>query len=130
MWSLCKYLVGLRDSEQKDAKENKRKLVERPRMRKRFRREEYKASMDKSASTSKASVDTVSVGLDDIEQVLDWSVRYEKDKVMIASVLDGMEVYFNPCSGKVEDSNGRKYLVSVPDVSICTNGSGGLKEVD
>ena len=39
---------------------------------------------------------------------------------MIASVLDGMEVYFNPCSGKVEDSAGRKYLVSVPDVSILT----------
>ena len=87
-------------------------------------------SLNKSASASKASRDTVSVGLDDIESVLDWSLRYEKDKVMIVSVLDGMEVYFNPCSGKVEDSNGRKYLVSVPDVSICTNGSGGLKEVN
>ena len=65
-------------------------------------------------------MDTVSAGLDDIERVLDWSVRYEKDKVMIASVLDGMEVYFNPCLGKVEDSAGRKYLVSMPDVSILT----------
>ena len=130
LWSLCKCLVGRRDSEPKKVKENKRKLDERPRMRKRLRKEDSKVSLNKSASASKASRDTVSVGLDDIERVLDWSVGYEKDKVMIASVLDGMEVYFNPCSGKVEDSNGRKYLVSVPDVSICTNGSGGLKEVD
>ena len=47
--------------EPKEAKENKRKLVER------FHREVYKTSMDKSASTSKASMDTVSVGLDNIE---------------------------------------------------------------
>ena len=40
--------------------------------------------MNKSASTSKASMDTVSVGLEDIELVLDWTVWYEKDKVMIA----------------------------------------------
>ena len=70
-------------------KENKRKLDERPRMRKRARREDSKVSLDKSASVSKASMDTVSVGLDDIERVLDWSVRYEKDKVMITTVLDG-----------------------------------------
>ena len=63
-------------------------------MRKRFRKEDSKVSLNKSASACKASRDTVSVGLDDIERVLDWSVRYEKDKVMIASVLDGMEVYF------------------------------------
>ena len=47
--------------------------------------------MNKSASASKASMDsdTVSVGLDDIERVLDWSVRYEKEKVMITAMLDG-----------------------------------------
>ena len=57
----------MRDSEPKEVKENKRKLVERPRMRKRFCREDYKVSMNKSASASKASMDTVSVGLDNIE---------------------------------------------------------------
>ena len=101
-------------------KENKRKLVERPRMRKRFRREDSKASMNKSASASKASMDTVSVGLDDIEQVLGWSVRYEKDKVVIATVLDGLELYFNPCTGREEDVTGMRHLVSVPDISILT----------
>ena len=82
LWSLCKCIVGKRASEPKEAKEKKRKLVERPSMRQRFRREGYKESMNKSASTNKASMDTVSVGLDDIERVLDWSVRYEKDKVI------------------------------------------------
>ena len=61
----------MRESEPKKVKENKRKLDERPRMRKRARREDLKASLDKSASVSKASMDTVSVGLDDIERVLD-----------------------------------------------------------
>ena len=103
-------------SEPKVAKENKRKLVERPNMRKRFCRESYETSMNKSASTSKASMDTVSVGLDDIERVLDWSVRYEKDKVMITVMLDGLELYFNPYSGKVEDAAGKRHLVSVPSV--------------
>ena len=98
--------------------ENKRKLVERPNMRKRFRRESYKTSMNKSASTSKASMDTVSVGLDDIERVLDWSVRYEKDKVMITAMLDGLELYFNPYSGKVEDAAGKRHLVRVPSIDI------------
>ena len=64
------------------------KNSERPQMRKRFRRGDLKGSLDKSASVSKASLDTVSVGLDDIERVLEWSVRYEKDKVMITTVLD------------------------------------------
>ena len=64
------------------------KNSERPQMRKRFRRGGLKGSLDKSASVSKASLDTVSVGLDDIERVLEWSVRYEKDKVMITAVLD------------------------------------------
>ena len=64
------------------------KNFERPQMRKRFRWGDLKGSLDKSASVSKASLDTVSVGLDDIERVLEWSVRYEKDKVMITAVLD------------------------------------------
>ena len=53
------------------AQESKRKLVEKPSMRKRFRREGSRMNMNKSASTSKASMDTISVGLDDIERVLD-----------------------------------------------------------
>ena len=75
---------------------------------------------NKSASVSKANMDTVSVGLDDIERVLDWSVRYEKDKVMITSVLDGLEVLFNQYTGKVDNSTGRRHFVCVPDVSILT----------
>ena len=89
-------------------------------MRKRFRRGDLKMRMDKSASASKASMDTVSVSLDDIERVLDWSVRYEKDRVMITTVLDGLELYFNPCSGRVEDVTGRRHLVCVLDISILT----------
>ena len=110
----------MRDSEPKKVNKNKRKLAERPRMRKRFRREDSKVSLDKSASASKASIDTVSVGLDDIQRVLDWSVRYEKDKVVIATVLDGVELYFNPCTGRVEDVTGKRHLVSVPDINILT----------
>ena len=78
-------------SEAKVVKETKRKLVEAPSMRKKFRREGSRMKLNKSASASKASMDTVSVGLDDIERVLEWSVRYERDKV-----LDGLELYFNP----------------------------------
>ena len=89
-------------------------------MRKKFRREESRMKLNKSASASKASMDTVSVGLDDIDRVLERSVRYEKDKVMITAVLDGLELYFNPYSGKVEDASGRRHLVSRPDVSILT----------
>ena len=74
--------------------------------------------LDKSVSASKASMDTVSENLDDIERVLDWSVRYEKDRVMITAVLDGLELYFNPCSGKVEDVTGRRHLVCILDISI------------
>ena len=51
-------------------------------------------------------MDTVSVRLDGIERVLEWIVRYAKDRVMITSVLDGVEVTFNPCTGKIEDSTG------------------------
>ena len=57
----------MRDSEPKKVNKNKRKLAERPRMRKRFRREDSKVSMNKSASASKASMDTVSASMDDIE---------------------------------------------------------------
>ena len=49
-----------------------------------------------------------------------WSIRYEKDKVMITSVLDGVELYFNPCSGRVEDVVGKRHLVSMPDINILT----------
>ena len=100
------------------AQESKRKLVEKPSMRKRFRREGSRMNMNKSASTSKASMDTVSVGLDEIVRVLDWSVRYEKDKVMIMTVLDGLELYFNPYLGKVLDAAGKRHLVSMPDINI------------
>ena len=118
MWSLCKCLVGLKKSKPSEMKENKRKRVEPPSMRKRFRRGNPRTGLDKSASTSKASMDTVSENLDDIERVLDWSVRYEKDRVMITAVLDGLELYFNSCSGKVEDVTGRRHLVCVPDIRI------------
>ena len=118
LWSLCKCLLGLRKSELKEVRENKRKLVDKPSMRKRFCKGDLKTGMYKSASASKASMDTVSVNLDDIERVLDWSVRYEKDRVMITTVLDSVELYFNPCSGKVEDVTGRRHLVCVPDISI------------
>ena len=37
---------------------------------------------------------------------------------MITTMLNGVELYFNPCSGKVEDVTGRRHLVCVPDVSI------------
>ena len=36
LWSLCKCLFGKRETEPKEVTENKRKLVERPSMRKRF----------------------------------------------------------------------------------------------
>ena len=74
--------------------------------------------LDESVSASKASVDTVSENLDDIERVLNWTVRYEKDRVMITAVLNGVELHFNPYSGKVEDVTGKRHLVCVPDVSI------------
>ena len=96
----------------------KRNLVEAPSMRKKFRREGSRMKLNKSASVSKASMDTVSVWLNDIERVLEWRVRYERYKVMITAVLDGLELYFNPYSGKVEDASGRRPLVSRPDVSI------------
>ena len=52
--------------------------------------------------------------------MLDWSVRHEKDRVMIMKVLDGLELYFNPCLGRVEDVTGKRHLVSVPDISLLT----------
>ena len=63
-------------------------------------------------------MDTVCVNFDDIERVLDWSVRYEKDRVMITTVLNSLELYFNPCSGTVEDVTERRHLVCVPDINI------------
>ena len=75
LWRVCKCLVGLRESKPKEVTGNKRKFSEKPKMRKRFRRDESKARLDKSASVSKASMDTVSLGLDNIERVLDWSVK-------------------------------------------------------
>ena len=39
---------------------------------------------------------------------------------MIVSTVDGIDVTFNPCNGKVEDRDGRRYLVSKPAVSVIT----------
>ena len=113
-----KCLIRRRESQPSEVKQNKRKLVEQPSVRKRFRKGHRNMGLSESVSASKASVDTVSESLDDIERVLDWSVRYEKDRVMITAVMNGVEVYFNPCSGKVEDGTGKRHLVCVPDVSI------------
>ena len=118
MWSLWECLVRQRKAQPSGEKENKRKLVEQPSMRKKFRKGKRRMGLDESVSASKASMDTVSESLDDIERVLDWSVKYEKDRVMITAMLNGVELYFNPCSGKVEDVAGRRHLVCVPDVSI------------
>ena len=71
LWSLCRWLVGRKGSKPKVAKETKRKLVEVPSMRKKFCREGSRMKLKKSASFSKASKDTVSVGFDDIERVLE-----------------------------------------------------------
>ena len=35
-------------------------------------------------------------------------------------MLDGLELYFNPYSGKVEDASGKRHLVCRPDVSVLT----------
>ena len=35
-------------------------------------------------------------------------------------MLDGLELYFNPYLGKVEDAAGNRHLVSMPDVNILT----------
>ena len=48
--------------------------------------------------------------------MLDWSVRYEKDKVIISMVLDSMELYFNPCTGRVDDVTVKRHLVSMADI--------------
>ena len=120
LWTLCKCFAGMKESEPKEVKESKRKLAEKPSMRKRFRRDDSRLGLEKSASVSKASMDTVSVGLDGIGRVIDWSIRYEKDRVMITSVLNGVEVYFNPWLGRVEDVTGKRHLVSMPDISILT----------
>ena len=67
LWRFCKCLVRLRESEPKELKENKRKFSEKPKMRKKFCRDQSKVSLNKSGSVSKESMDTASVGLDDIE---------------------------------------------------------------
>jgi hypothetical protein len=118
LWSLGKCLFRRRESQPSEVKQNKRKLVEQPSVRKRFRKGHRNMKLDESVSASKASMDTVSESLDDIERVLDWSVRYENDRVMITTVLNGVELCFNPCSGKVEDVMGKRHLVCVPDISI------------
>ena len=33
-------------------------------------------------------------------------------------MLDSLELHLNPCSGKVEEVNGMRHLVCVPDISI------------
>ena len=60
MWSLCKCLVGLKKLKPSEM----RKLVEPLSMRKRFRKGNPRTGLDKLASTSKASMDTVSENLD------------------------------------------------------------------
>ena len=114
MWSLCQCLIWQNKSQPSAVTDNKRKRVEQPSTQKRFRRKRGRMELDESVNASKASMDTVSENLDDIERVLDWSVRYEKDRVMITSMLNGVELYFNPCSGRVEDAMGRRHLVCVP----------------
>ena len=79
LWSLCKCFIRQEKSQPSGVKENRRQLVEQPSMRKRFCRGTRRRGLDESVSASKASMDTVSVSLDDIERVLDWSVKYEKD---------------------------------------------------
>ena len=78
---MCKCLIAKRESEPTEVKQNKRKLVEQQSVRKRFRKGHRNMGLDESVSASKASMDTVSENLDDIERVLNWSVRYEKDRV-------------------------------------------------
>ena len=39
---------------------------------------------------------------------------------MITTVLDGVELYFNPCTGRVEDVTGKRHLVSVPNLNTLT----------
>ena len=124
MWSLCKCLIRREKSRPTGEIDNKRKQVDQPSMRKKFRRGKRRMGLDDSVSVSKASMDTVSENLDDIERILDWSVKYEKDRVMITAMMNGVELYFNPCSGRVEDVTGRRHLVCVPDVSIMTVAEG------
>ena len=46
LWSLCKWLIGRRDSEPQMARETNRKLAEAPSMRKKFRREGSRMSLN------------------------------------------------------------------------------------
>ena len=63
-------------------------------------------------------MDTVSIGLDEIERVVDWRVMYDKDRVMIVATIDDIDVVFNPYTGKTEDKDGRRHLVSRPTASM------------
>ena len=98
----------------------KRKWADQPDRRKKLRKDRQSMSMDKSASASRASMDTVSIGLDEIERVVDWKVIYDKERVMIVSTIDGIDVVFNPYNGKVEDRDGKRHLVSRPAVRVIT----------
>ena len=100
MRSLCECLIRRKKSQPSGEKENKRKLVAQPSMRKRFRKGKRRMGLDESVSASKASMDTVSESLDDIERVLDWSVKYEKDRVMITAMLNGVELILIRVPGK------------------------------
>ena len=68
---MCKCLIRRRESQPSEVKQNKRKLVEQPSVRKRFRKGHRNMGLSESVSASKASVDTVSESLDDIERELD-----------------------------------------------------------
>ena len=70
----------------------KRKWADKPDRRKKLRKDRQSMRMDKSASASRASMDTVSIGLDEIERVVDWKVVYDKERVMIVSTIDGRDV--------------------------------------
>ena len=54
----------------------KQKWADQPDRRQKLRRDRQSMSTDKSASASRASMDTVSIGLDEIERVVDWKVIY------------------------------------------------------
>ena len=126
IWKLCKCMTKKRKKVEEvvETRPNppKRKWADQPDRRKKLRKDRRSMSMDKSASASRASMDTVSIGLDNIERVVNWKVLYDKERVMIVSTVDGIYVTFNPCNGKVEDRDGRRYLVSKPEVSVITLG--------
>ena len=58
LWSLCKCLIRREKSQPSGVKQNKRKLVEQPSVRKRFRKGHRNMGLDESVSASKASMDS------------------------------------------------------------------------